>query len=139
MSSSLPPPALLAVLYQRLKTALADEAARRYGEDIAVSRIDSPSPSAEQVRFRIDGPNLPDLTATLAVTAEEDGPCDVLCAIDGGSTRRVSCTVPPANASPPAEDSQVGRALATFLLNEVQEELSRLVLDGGNAPFMDVV
>jgi hypothetical protein len=139
MSSPSPSQHLLPVLFRSLETALADEYARRYDEDVALHRDEGPPDSPARLRFRIEDQGFSELTGTLAVTPADNGTYEVCCAVDRGRSRRFSYTVPPEAAFPPATTPRLGRALAAFLLNALQEELSRLVLEADDGAFVDVV
>ena len=130
---------LLPVIFQSLETALADEYARRYDEGVALHRDESPPDAPARLRFRIEDQGFSELTGTLTVTPADDTDYEIRCAVDRSRSRQFSYTVPPEAAFPPTTTPRLGQALATFLLNALQEELSRLVREGDEGAFLDVV
>ena len=130
MSSSPAPQPLLSVLYQRLQSALTDEYARRFDEGVVLHREEEKTPDTpDRLPFRIDYQGLPELTATLSITAEDDGTYTVCCSVQHGDEQRFSYRPPNDAEGPTPELERLGETMASFLLTELQKELSRLVLD----------
>jgi hypothetical protein len=130
MSSSPAPQPLLSALYQRLQGALTDEYARRFDEGVVLHREDEEtSDTPDRLHFRIDYQGLPELAATLSIPAEDDGAYTVCCAVQHGDEKRFSYRPPRDPEGPDPELERLGEAMASFLLTELQKELSRLVLD----------
>jgi hypothetical protein len=137
MLSSPSPSSLLPAVYRRLERALIDEYARRYDDGVVLHRDEEPSDAAAPLHFRVDYQGRPELAATLSIANNDDRACTVCCSVEHGGAQRFSYRPLRASQAPTAPDpelSRLGEAMASFLLAELQKELSRLVLEGPDDP-----
>jgi len=123
-----PPHNIAALIYHNLETALKNEYARRFDADVILRRTGD-SDDASEITMRVEYKGLSDLSAELDVTHAGGETYDVHCTVQGGADRRLSYSVPKDMATQLSQGPHLGQKLATFLLEELEKRLERLVLD----------
>jgi hypothetical protein len=125
-------------LYRVLETEVTQQFAQRYDAGVLLQcpelRCVEASPddvSVLVVRLRCRG--LTTIRARLLVTCM-DGGYDVLCTVEDGHTHRFSYHVPGHTAPSPRQLVPLAQDVATFLRQELESRLGRLLLGSPIAP-----
>lgn len=133
-SSDAPSPEFSDVLYQSLSKTLAKQCARRYDVTVTIPRQAAQSEDDSELRVEVQCAGLIQMPVRLTVRHAGGNIYDVRCTVEEGSSHRFSHSLPAETKSSLSYDPYLGQEIATFLREEMEKRLGRLLLQSPAAP-----
>jgi hypothetical protein len=126
-------------LYQTLVTELTQQFAKRYDAGIVLQcpelrRIEESPDDVSLMVVRLYSRGLTTMQGRLLVTCIDNSGYDVLCTVEDGQTRRFSYHLPGPKTPAPHQLVPLAQDLATFLRQELENRLGRLLLQSPARP-----
>ena len=121
------------VLYRSLEAALVRRCARDYDAGIVLRRQHG-NGEATKLKVQVYCRGLAQMPVRVVVTHVGGTVYDLLCAVEGGGTRRFSYSRPPDGATAVSVAPALGEKVAAFLLGELERRLGRMLLKGPARP-----
>lgn len=115
------------VLSQSLEQAFDEVCPERYGAPLQLQRIDDPS-EPRTVTFGIKGPTGAGLKIHVTVTHVGGNVYDVAAQVEEGAARRFTYSEPAASGSSLSIAPYLGKKIATYVLDEVEQQLGKKLL-----------
>lgn len=115
------------VLSQSLEQAFDEVCPQRYGAPLTLRRIDDPSDS-RTVTFGIKGPTDTALEIHVTVAHVGGNVYDVAAQVEEGAARRFTYSEPAASGSSLSIAPYLGKKIATYVLDEVEQQLGKKLL-----------
>lgn len=115
------------VLSQSLEQAFDEVCPERYGAPLQLQRIDDPS-EPRTVTFGIKGPTETGLKIHVTVTHVGGNVYDVAAQVEEGAARRFTYSEPAASGSSLSIAPYLGKKIATYVLDEVEQQLGKKLL-----------
>jgi hypothetical protein len=112
------------VVYRSLKTAVKQQSARRYDEDVTLRRLDRTS-AGQLMQLRLECRDLMQVRINVTATHVGGNVYDVRCEIEDGSSRQVTYALPAGAGTTLSRAPGLGQKLGDFLLGELERELGR--------------
>lgn len=133
-SSSAPPRRIMEVLYRSLVTALVKQCAQRHDANVSVRRLKDTSDDPSEMHLRLDCRGLLQMPVRLVAMSTSANIYEVRCTLEDGSSRQFSYGLSGRSGTNLSPAPQLGRKLATFLLDELEKRLGRLLLQSPMRP-----
>lgn len=115
------------VLSQSLEQAFDEVCPQRYGAQLTLRRIDDPS-EPRTVTFDINGQTNAALKIHVTVTHVGGNVFDVAAQVEDGAARRFTYSEPAASGSSLSIAPYLGKKIATYVLDEVEQQLGKKLL-----------
>lgn len=119
---------LAAGLVRELETALTQQCARGYDAGVSVHPLTGPSEEAPGATFRIDCRGLVQLPVRLRVSHAGGNVYDIVCSVEDGETHRFSYSLPGTGGPRRTGMPHLAEEIATFLRDELERHLGRMLL-----------
>lgn len=121
------------ILYRSLKTGITQECAGRHDADVRLRRQDDSD--ASTLHVELDCSHL-QMSVRIHVTHTGGNVYDIVCSVEDGPSSRFSYSLPTfqGEGTVLSHAPCLGQKLATFLLDELEQQLGRLVLCGSVEP-----
>lgn len=123
-----PSPRLAEVLRKSLETALAGQCAQRYDAEVSVQILDISSDETLKMRLQVQCRSLTKMPVKLTLKPAGGNIYDVLCTVEDGNSHRFSYSLPGPTETKLSHAPYLGQELATFLREELEKRLGRLLL-----------
>lgn len=133
-SSEPPSPRFSSVLYGSVDRALRRQCARRYNAGIILRQVRTTSNDESTVRLLVESRGLLQMRVRLRIRPAGGNICDVRCTVDDGASHRFSYSLPDETDSTLSYDPHLGKEIATFLREELEKRLGRLLLQSPAGP-----
>lgn len=117
------------VLYQSLKTAVTKECAGRHDTDVKLRRLEDEDANGSTLHVELDCALL-QMAVRIHVTNVGGNVYDVCCSIEEGPSCRFSYSLPAQTGTVLSRAPKLGEKLASFILDELEQQLGRLLLCG---------
>lgn len=115
------------ILYRSLETAVAKECAGRHDTNVGLHRLDDSD--ASTLHVELDCPLL-QMLVHIHLTHVGGNVYDVCCSVEDGPSCRFSYSLPTHAGTVLSRAPCLGQKIATFLLDELEQQLGRLLLCG---------
>ena len=132
-TSSAAPRSVLNVVYRSLETALTRQFARRYDAGLLLRLVDR-SDDGRRMDLRIHCRGLMEMSVDFVATHVGGNVYDVLCTVENEASRRFSYSLPRRTGAVLSHAPYLGREIATFLLDQLEKRLGRLLLRSPTGP-----
>lgn len=134
-SSTEPPsPQFSSILYRSLEKALTRQCVLRYDASILLRHVRTTSNDESTVRLLVECRGLLQMPVRLRIRPTGGTIYDVRCTVDDGACRRFSYSLPDETDSALSYDPHLGKEIATFLREELEKRLGRLLLQSPAGP-----
>lgn len=127
-STEVPSSRILEVVHRSLETALTRQCAQRYDAHVVLRRLSEPSDNPSEMPLRLDCQGLSQLSARIVATHVGDHIYDVRCVLNDKASRRFSYGLSRKSGRGLSPAPELGRKLASFLLDELEKRLGRHLL-----------
>lgn len=121
------------ILYRSLKTAITKECTGRHDTDVRLRRQDDSDDSTLHVELDC---SLLQMSVRIHVTHTGGNVYDICCSVEDGPSSRFSYSLPTyeGEGTVLSRAPCLGEKLASFLLDELEQQLGRLLLCGSLEP-----
>lgn len=115
------------ILYQSLKQAFEEVCPKRYGAPLTITRADK-SPSAPTISFQIAGAEEASLQIHVTVSHVGGNVYDITAQVEEGPERCFTYSEPDNSGSPLSIAPYLGKKIARHLLDDVEQQLGKILL-----------